>query len=559
MKNLQNNQNNSILPCIERIANTFKDSQLTESNKNVLLSKVKEDIKIVSQYLHCQEDESWIFAVLFAMSISGKDTDLDSFTQYLSCNPFLVVSLTPVLEKLVNKRLLIKNSGYDLKVITTRYHISSYVFNAISQAKPIPQRNQFTDVYEVIERINEMIADRERNNVSTEELMDEVKHLLIQEKRFPLVKKVLAYEFSDEDTLLLVYLCYAFANESNEADIERYIYYVYESMGSKIRAKKTLFAGQSRLMEENLVSFVDDSFYGGKELALTDKAIEHLFAEDLGVLEKAKSFYPKNFIVYTPDKIHESLLYFNPEENTHFDFIGKLLEENNFQKVLTKFEALNMPKGITVLLYGSPGTGKTQLGYNWAKTSNRNLMMVDISAIRDKYVGESEKRIKQIFKTYKQAVDYYDQCPILFFNESDALISKRYEVNSSVDQMNNSMQNILLQELEDFEGILIATSNLNKNLDNAFERRFLYKIHVEKPDTKARVKIWKNKMPQLNDTEVETLAEQFILTGGQINNITRKYLLENILNEATPNLKKIEELCEQEYFGKQDRRLGFNR
>ncbi len=557
MNQNQSQEQNLILKSIEKISAAFKDSELIEAQKSKILNKLQEELKVVCNFLHCTEDEAWIFSVMFAMSISGKETDLESLTQYLKCNPFLIVSFSPVLDSLVNKRLLIKNVGYDLKVIATRFHVSTYIFNAISLNKPIPQKDNFEDVYEVIERINEMICDRERNNLSTEDLFIEVLGLMNKEKGFPLIKKILDFNFLEDDTLLLVYLSYAFANDSNEADIERYIYYVYESMGSKIRAKKHLFSGQSRLMEEELISFVDDNFYGGKELSLTDKAIELLFTEDLKVLEKNKSFNPKHCTSLNPQKIKPVNLFFNEKEKKQLGLIEKLLVQENFEKTTQKFTNLGLPAGITILLYGDPGTGKTQIAYNLAHQTNRTLLMIDISSIRDKYVGESEKRIKQVFKTYQQAKEYYELCPILFFNEADALISKRYEINSSVDQMNNSMQNILLQELEDFTGILIGTSNLSINLDTAFERRFLYKLKFEKPDQETRKAIWKEKIADLREAEINTLARNYLLTGGQINNIARKYVLENVLNDYQPNLEMLQELCESEYFGKKDSRLGF--
>lgn len=560
MKNIQNIAPNLVLKSIEKISLTFKDSELTDQNKHKNLNSLHDEITIVKDFLHCSDDEAWLFSVMFAMSISGKDTDLDSLTQYLSCNPFLIVSLSPVLESLVSKRLLIKNTGYDMKVIATRFHVSNYIFNAISLNKPIPKNDHFEDVYEVIERINEMICEREKNNVPTEELFTETLDLLKREsKNFALVKSILDFNFYEDDTLLLVHLCHAFANDSNEADIERYIYYVYDSMGSKIRAKKNLFSGQSQLIEQELVCFVDDSFYGGKELALTDKAIDILFAEDLGALEKSKPFNPKHCIFVAPDKIKPVDLFFNEEEQKQIELFYNLLEESNFKTTIQKFENMGYTSGLTFLLYGDPGTGKTQIAYNLAQLTKRPLLLVDIASIRDKYVGESEKRIKQVFKTYKQAKDYYDKCPILFFNESDALISKRYEVSSSVDQMNNSMQNILLQELEDFEGILIATSNMNMNLDSAFERRFLYKVRFNKPDTKTRQLIWRSKLKDLSPKEAQALAQNFILTGGQIDNVVRKYTLENILKDVSPSLEALKELCKAEYFGKKELKIGFKK
>jgi hypothetical protein len=558
MKKSQSLEVNPILRSIEKIANLFKDSELTDQTKRKLLAELKEDIKVVGSFLHTNEDETWLFSIMFAMSICGKDTDLDSLTHYLGCNPFFIVGLSPVLESLVGKRLLIRSSGYDMKVIATRFHVSSFIFNAISLNKSIPKTNKFDDVYQLIERINEMICEREKNSLSTEDLFSEAMDLLERELHFNMVKKIMNLRFSEDDTLLLIYLCYSYANDSNEADIERYVYYVYDSIGNKIRAKKNLFSGQSRLLEEEWVCFVEDSFYGGKELALTDKAIDLLFSEDLGVIEKNKSFNPKNCIVLTPDKIKAVNLYFNDQEQKQIDLISKLLEEENFQKTKEKFAKLGFASGITGLFYGEPGTGKTQVAYNLAKQTGRVILMVDIASVRDKYVGESEKRIKQIFRTYKQAQDHYDFCPILFFNESDALISKRFEVSSSVDQMNNSMQNILLQELEDFEGILIATSNMSLNLDSAFERRFLYKIHFEKPEASIRYHIWQEKMPDLAESDIKTLADDYELSGGQIHNISRKYWLNNVLNEREPSLKEIAELCENEFFNKRkNSHLGF--
>jgi SpoVK/Ycf46/Vps4 family AAA+-type ATPase len=123
--------------------------------------------------------------------------------------------------------------------------------------------------------------------------------------------------------------------------------------------------------------------------------------------------------------------------------------------------------------------------------------------------------------------------------------------------MNNSMQNILLQELETFEGILFATSNLNVNLDKAFERRFPYKIHFQKPDTTTREKIWAGKLPNLDPSSLSRLAGAFELTGGQIDNIVRKYLLHNILNDCSPDLWQIEQMCAEETLHGSTSRIGF--
>ena len=96
--------------------------------------------------------------------------------------------------------------------------------------------------------------------------------------------------------------------------------------------------------------------------------------------------------------------------------------------------------------------------------------------------------------------------------------------------MNNTMQNILLEELENFEGIFMATTNLIDNMDDAFSRRFLNKIKFDRPTSKTREHIWKSKLPEL-DSEVYKKISSFDLSGGQIENVSRKYLINKILNQ----------------------------
>jgi SpoVK/Ycf46/Vps4 family AAA+-type ATPase len=106
------------------------------------------------------------------------------------------------------------------------------------------------------------------------------------------------------------------------------------------------------------------------------------------------------------------------------------------------------------LLYGGPGTGKTASVKQIARTTGRAILMVDIAKIQSKWVGESEKNLSKVFEEYRNGKKAFANDPILLFNEADAILGKRFSVKSSVDKSYNAMQNILLQELEDFEGIL---------------------------------------------------------------------------------------------------------
>ncbi|MBK8674302.1 MAG: AAA family ATPase [Bacteroidetes bacterium] len=133
--------------------------------------------------------------------------------------------------------------------------------------------------------------------------------------------------------------------------------------------------------------------------------------------------------------------------------------------------------GITILLHGKPGTGKTETVYQMAKQTQRNIYRVDISNLKV-WFGESQKIIKKLFDDYYKYMKTQDNIPILFFNEADGVINKRKDSSSSnTAQTENEIQNIILQEMEDFKGILMATTNLIDNIDNAFDRRFLFKLN----------------------------------------------------------------------------------
>ena len=131
--------------------------------------------------------------------------------------------------------------------------------------------------------------------------------------------------------------------------------------------------------------------------------------------------------------------------------------------------------------------------------------------------------------------------------------------SSSVDQTENAIQNIILEQMEKQQGILIATTNLEGNLDAAFERRFLFKIKFEKPGMEAKRLIWQDKLPLLVEQDADTLASEFDFSGGEIDNIVRKATMNEVLTGNGYSLDYIRELCLQERLSKKCGNIGFCR
>lgn len=268
---------------------------------------------------------------------------------------------------------------------------------------------------------------------------------------------------------------------------------------------------------------------------------------------------PSGFLTSYKD-ISKKALFFSGNTKTQIDRLSALLKEEQFSKIRSALKSKGLPEGFCCLFYGGPGTGKTELVQQLAIDTERDLMQVDLSTLRDKYVGESEKRVKQVFSNYRALLNRKGNAPILFFNEADAIFGNRIEnTQHSVDKMENAIQNIILQEMEKFEGILICTTNLTTCMDKAFDRRFLYKVEFECPTFEARKQIWMSLLPGLNDEQATELAKRYEFSGGQIQNISRKQIVHSIFsgNEEL-DYEQVKLDCQNEVVSRQNgRKIGF--
>lgn len=175
-------------------------------------------------------------------------------------------------------------------------------------------------------------------------------------------------------------------------------------------------------------------------------------------------------------------------------------------------------RGITALFAGSSGTGKTLAARVLADQLSMDLFQVDLSAVVDKYIGETEKNLEKVF----QAAEALDV--VLFFDEADALFGARSEIKDAKDRYANQEIAYLLQRMEDFDGITVLASNLRGNLDKAFSRRLSFIVPFPDPDASIRRRLWQHHLAQLEslsdeDTiDLDLLAEALELTGGDIRN-----------------------------------------
>ncbi|RXJ81070.1 ATP-binding protein [Arcobacter sp. F2176] len=226
------------------------------------------------------------------------------------------------------------------------------------------------------------------------------------------------------------------------------------------------------------------------------------------------------FELISTDKTLEDVV-LNPKTKETLDALLQQVDKKVINR-LKEWGIKDRKKGIDarIIFYGIAGTGKTLTALAMAKSLKRQVLAFDCSKILSMYVGESEKNVRKIFETYVDIRDRTKSEPILLLNEADQFLSSRVtESTSGSDKMHNQMQNIFLEQIERFDGILIATTNLLESLDKAFSRRFNYKIEFVKPNKEQRLELWKKLLPENipldKDFDINKISE-IELTGGQI-------------------------------------------
>lgn len=286
--------------------------------------------------------------------------------------------------------------------------------------------------------------------------------------------------------------------------------------------REHLFGEKSPLMHKKLIESTDGSF--GESIQITQLGSTALLGKEEGKLTKKelKARFKRTLFEYEePEVKKESVMLPAPimEAIRSIIFSESRLGQRIRKKWHTSLPAAwGSPTGSTVLLYGPPGTGKTLTAQYLASEMKLPLLKIDAAKVLSCWVGESEQNVRRIFDDYTMVQNELGKSPLLLLNEADQLLGARGAGEHAVDKMHNNMQNLFLEGLERFSGILVATTNRRELLDEAFSRRFTYKLELPQPDKELRLSLWKSHLPikQLaDDVDIAQLAD-LGLSGGEI-------------------------------------------
>ena len=513
----------TLLQAIERVVELSEDSKMSQE----FMKKAKAEIQLLAKSYDITERQAVLFCV--CMEKGPNRVNYSDIACHLDMNKISVLSYASDIDALVRRRLLkyrdVKdedNFGIPAVVIRSLKHNEVY---------QLPQRKGL-DCASVFELLDSWFEDLNDDAISPHELSEELQSLFEDNPQVGFVKHLKEYCLNADDQMMVAFFCHRLVNRDDDDIRFGQIEDLFDNQGDFNRAKTDLRSGDHKVQKKNIIEHLCvDGIADVTRYKLTESAKRTLLAE-----MKINATEEKPADMLDASKLSEKALFFPKHIERQVKELGSFLQPENYQKIQNRMKEKGFRNGFACLFYGGPGTGKTESVYQLAKKTGRNIMVVDVPQLKSMWVGQSEKNVKALFDRYREQVKRAKLTPILLFNEADAIIGKRKNgAENAVDKMENSLQNIILQEMEQLDGIMIATTNLQENMDKAFERRFLYKIKFEKPDAKVRKHIWQQMIPELNEPDATCLAETFDFSGGQIENIARKYSINSILHGDVDN------------------------
>ncbi len=533
---------------IDSILNEMRNKELCDES----IEAAKPYIHAFAERVHMSEDAAMIFAAFFD-SFTDNRIRYRDIAGFYDCNQVTILSYWPAINELVKLQYLNEFKDSDGEQY---YNIPNEVIEAIRENKTYTPKNYSNiSLEQWLGELCILMNKKDHSRISYDKF-EECLLQLINGNPHLVIARELATIKDKTDLIIFAAMTNLYIQNHDEHIMRSDLEDLFEHAWEMRNQAQLLECGSHPLQKAGLVEYSISDGQAEKNSWMLTQSAKERFLPDI----ETATYSKEDRHIKTPDTIVPKQLFFNPSVTRQIAQLESLLQADQFTKVQDNLTKHGMRRGFACIFYGAPGTGKTETVFQLAHRTGRGIMTVDVPNLRSKWVGDTEKNTKAIFERYRNYCKRADLAPILLFNEADAILCKRKEgAENSVDKMENAMQNIILQELETLDGILIATTNLTGNLDTAFERRFLYKIEFPKPTPEESKHIWHTMLPEISESQAFELSKQYAFSGGQIENIARKQIVNAVLtgNESL-GMESIREACKTELFNASNtRRIGF--
>lgn len=507
--------------------------------------KLSEHFEVIGEFFKIK-DRLGILLICYFINkrlVNGKSyITLNELMGALNCNLVDSISINEQLEYFRKAKMVVVSKKTYGKKEDIEYTLTQITLNAVLKGdSEVLNNKKEMNFGAFLNLFHNVIYNDEYDD---EEVSTEMNVLFDEFEQLEEIKYLRAEKLCSEE--LAIYL-FVIARQSifgdNKITLERIFRVAVNDNFSKYYFQNELLEKRSQLLISDLIKFTGDSYMDSVQL--TEKSIQAL---NISSKKNSFQFTTGSDVVslIMPDKIQyqEGMVY---EETLKIDFLEQLISEEGYIKAINKLtEEKVETKQIVALLYGVSGLGKSQTVRNLAVKYNRPIIQVNLSQVKDAFVGNTEKNTQEVFNIYKKAVTHFEHTkkidgkevgpygtPILYLDEFDSLIPHRDKsgASSSVGNMYSNMVGIFLTELERINGIVLLSSNLPGAIDTSLHRRINFKFHFGTFSKQNQVRTLQLYFKDFEPAILEEVATVADLTPGNIVNIRKAYVLESIFKD----------------------------
>jgi SpoVK/Ycf46/Vps4 family AAA+-type ATPase len=536
---------------LECICIKAKESHLTELFFRD--ANIKTSIEEVQKLLPLNELEVVVFALVSAYTIGNDGTTLSRIGEFLNINPFRLYDISHILSELVDKGYIEFNLEQNFNDTNEVYTVNKNVLCAIREGK-IPNIKiapKLTSSFELVRKICNVLH---KNMLDKKMIYQQIINACEKNKEIGIVKKMDEHRLDNFERLLIISLIDQLIVNGSDLELGDCGPSIFNGDHDlRYQLKNYFYDKKCKLIKLGYIEIIKGNFTQDDSLHLTEKGLKEMMGDEAKRLMKKsdKNEEMNRCTLIKPSMVKHKDLIYDEKTSGQISMLKDMLSKTGMKRVQKSLKDEGLRAGINVLLYGCPGTGKTETVLQLCKEMGRNILQVNISEMKSKWFGDSEKIVSRVFKQYEKMVKESKMTPILLFNEADAVLSKRLTLNdnNATGQTENAVQNILLQAFEENEGIIICTTNLTDNLDAAFSRRFLFKVEFTNPDLATRTKLVNLKLGKyLTLEQCREIASKYELTGGVLDNVLTKIVTKKCLHGEKATFEEIGEFCRQDTF-----------
>jgi len=565
MRKKKENTSWTMVTAMEAIWKAAKSSSLSEST----FTEIKEPSNYVQQKFGVNAIQSVFLSIL---ADANESLSTRQIANFLDCSNISIIARTSDFDELCDRHMIRHATCHFRGEELDGYCLEQNCMDCIkADSEFVPEDLSKISHWHFIQRVGRWLRDTDHNSSNYNNMQNDICYLVNNTQHLKLSKyikeNVVSGKLTNDEMVFFLIACHFQINRRMRCIGNCQYDDIMEESYCCSDICEGINDGTGNLVKLHLLeNDCTDGIADRDDFRITQETCINLLS-DYKVPYSGESRQKTEDLI-KPEDIVTKKLFFNPEEGKQIERLRDLLSPDKFTDVQKRLKESGLRSGFCVLMHGLPGSGKTESVYQVCKESGHPIYQVNISELKSKWVGDSEKLVQGMFDTYnslvKEATKNNTPVPVLFLNEADAIMGRRLKgerAETAVDKMENSLQNIILQGMERMEGVLVATTNLTENLDEAMTRRWIFTIRYDKPSTDVKAKIFKEMIPELSAKEAKMLAEEFPeFCGGQCENVTRRLKVEHVLYNTPFSVERIRELCKEEGIKKSVSRksIGFH-